>query len=567
MSLSIKDFARRGWYGREEVVGKNGIVVAKRPAAAEAGIRIMKKGGNAIDAAVATGFAIGVVEPMNSQIGGVGWLNAYTAGGEKVMIWAGARAPLKATPDMYELEDEGFGPYFRLVKKDENTEGHLSVGTPGLVAGLCMLHEMYGSLSLEEVMQPAILLAENGYPVCIYDVASISSSMKSMLRYPSMAEIFLSDGYPPRVGSRFTPSTLIVQKDLARTLSLIAKGGADVFYKGEIAEAISKDMELNGGLLSIEDLAKYEPIILKPRPQKYRGFEVLYMPNLNAGPLVMETLNIVEGYDIGDLGHNTPKTLHLISEAMNFAYSDYYEFMGDPDFTDVPLERLLSKNYASDIREQIDPEKVAVNVKKGIQDTYCEEHTTHLCTADRDGNVVSATLTEGGGFGSKVMVPNTGIILNNQMWGFNPEPGHPNSVEPGKCRVAPTTPIIILKSGDPFLTTGAPGGTRIPNCVSQVIMNVLDHRLSIQEAMEAPRIDKGSTIAYGEDTIVDSRIPKTTRKTLKRMGHRLRVVVDIPWIPGGTVNFAVPIGISIDKDKEDLKGGVDPFRPGEAIGY
>jgi len=529
----------------------------------------LKKGGNAIDAAVATGFVLTVVKPSSNSIGGVNWIVVRLADGETAIILGAGKAPMKAAPDMYELEPEGFGPYFRKVKDDANVIGHRSVAIPGLVAGFATLLEKYGTMDWEEVLQPAIRYAEEGFVVSILDIVGIAQRMEIILRYRATAEILLRNGFPPKLGrrDRWDGSERIVQRDLAESLRKIAEGGPEAFYRGEIAEAIVGDMEEHGGLMTDEDLATYEPWIVKPTPVSYRGHEVIYAHVITAGPLVMETLNILEGFDLGALGHNTPETLHLLAEAMGLAYSDYYQYVGDPNFVAVPSVGLSSKEYAAERRELIDLEKASVSVKPGDPWPHEGESTTHQCVVDKEGNVTSITQTLGGGFGSFVTVPGTGIILNDQMWGFNPEPGHANSVAPGKWRVAPTAPTIIAKDGVPLLSVGAPGGGRIPLAVTQVIMNVIDHGLGIQAAIEAPRIDRGSTLSMPDEIVLDSRIGEPTREALSRLGHKVFVVDEQPWVPGGSVNFAVPVGILIDPKTGRLHGGVDPYRIGAAVGY
>ena len=560
------------YFTRKEVIAKNGIVVAKHRLAAEAGIEVLKKGGNAIDAAVATSFAIGVVEPGLSGIGGQGWMMIYLSDtNESVFIWCGGRAPEKARSDMWELEPERKSLSYRdqkAVKDDANYEGYTSVSVPGLLSGLAKALDMYGTMSLKEVMQPAIKYAEEGFLIDWWNAAFIATVMRLASKFPALAKIFLKDGFPPR--PCFTPpmgvADRLVQKDLARTLKKISDGGPDVFYKGEIAQAIVDDMERNGGLLSMADLANYEPEIVKAVPGDYRGYDILYPPlAFTAGPMVMEALNILEGYNLTELGHNSVQSLHILCEALKLAFADYYR-MGDPDFIEVNLEKIVSKEYANEQRKKIKSNRASTKVQPRDRPGHSTDCTTHLGVVDKDRNMVSLTQSSCGLFGSGVVTPDTGIILNAAMTFFNPEPGKPFSVAPRKRPVAPVAPILITKDGDPFLNVGAPGDGRIPAALTQVIIDVIDHGMGIQEAHEAPRIDCGSCV--GVEMIADCRISEKIRKALKQMRHNILLVEDFPWAPGGPLNlFSVPVGVLVDSETGKLHGGVDPFRRGLALGY
>jgi gamma-glutamyltranspeptidase/glutathione hydrolase len=554
---------------RKEAVAENGMVVSKHPLASRAGVEILEKGGNAIDAAAATGFALMVVEPHMSTLGGVGWIVVRLADGDTDIILGAGKAPLKATPDMFELEPEGYGPFYRRVKNDANVYGHRAVAIPGLLAALAMMLDKYGNMDLEEVMQPAIGYAEDGFIVSLYDTMYISQMMGVIARFPETAKLVLRNGFPPRLARRdeWDGAERIRQEELAKSLRNISKGGPEVFYNGEIANAIARDMEEHSGLVAEKDLATYEPKVLKARPGSYRAKEVVYVPELCGGPLLMEVLNILEGFDLRAMGHNTSQTLHVLAEAMGLAYSDYYGYVGDPDFVRVPQRGMTSKEYAVERRGLIDVGRASVPVKPGNPWPHEGDFTTHHCAADKEGNVTSITQTIGGLFGSIVTVPDTGIILNNQMFGFNPQPGFANSIAPGKFRTGPPSPTIITDGQKPVLSVGAVGGPRIPLSLAQVIMNVIDHGMGIQAAIEAPRIDRGSVLRLADQIFVDSRIEGSVRDGLLELGHTLTVVDEQPWVPGGYENFATPIGMLLDPRTGRFHGGVDPYRPGQALGY
>lgn len=557
---------------RKEVIAKNGMVVAKHRLAAEAGVEVLKKGGNAIDAAVATSFAITVVEPWYSGIAGLGYITIYLSDtNESVSICCGGRAPEKARPDMWELEPERQSPSYshhKAVKGNANYQGYTSVCVPALLSGLAKALDMYGTMSLKQVMKPAIKYAEEGFLVDWLDVAFIGGAMKEISKFPALSKIYLRNGFPP-VPSFMQPQHIadrLVQRDFAETLRKISDGGPDVFYKGEIAQAIVDDMERNDGLLTMKDLATYEPEIVKVVPGDYRGYDVLYPPlAFTAGPMVIQVLNILEGYNLVELRHNSIQSLHILCEALKLAFDDFYK-MGDQDFIEVPLKKIVSKEYAREQRRKMESVRAPAKVQSSSRPGYEPGCTTHLGVIDKDRNMVSLTQTLGAGWGSGVGPPNTGIILNGCMCQFDPEPGKPWSVAPRKRPTTPCTPILVTKDGNSFLNVGAPGDGRIQAALIQIIINVIDYGMNIQRAMESPRIDCGSCI--GAEMIADSRISERTSKALERMGHNVSLVKDLPWSPGGSfLAFARPVGILVDQKKGRLHGGVDPSKRNLALGY
>jgi len=540
------------------------MVAAKHPLIGEAGVDIMRRGGNAVDAAVAAAFVDCVVEPAMNGIGGEGVMAIHMAEtGEDVIIDYVGRPSKNCRPDMYELERERgevglFG--WIAVKDDANLIGYRAPTVPGMVAGLCLALERYGTMSLEEVMGSAIRIAEEGFVVGYALFEHIATSMEVLSRYPEWVKIFLKGGcfpYRPWNRAQRMPPEVLIQKDLAESLRKIAMGGPDVFYRGEIADAIARGMRRNGGLITEDDLASYEPIVTKPTPGDYRGYKVVYDPT-HAGTTLMEALNILEGYDLRRLRHGSARSIHLIIEALRLAFADRFRYMGDPEFVKVPQRGLTSKEYAEVRRRSIDPNR-AMMVEPGEPRRYEGVNTTHLSVVDKDRNMVSINQTLVTIFGSGVVVPGTGIILDSAMAGLDPEPGHANSIQPWKRRIQNVCPTLLLKEDRPFLNIGAPGGRAIPASLVQVTVNVVDYGMDIQEAIEAPRVTTEVEEAY-----VDDRVPARICETLRRMGHKV-VPVD-----RAMYNFARPVGILVDHKREMLHGGVDCLftaLESQAVGY
>ena len=571
---------------KEEAMAEQGMVVAKHPLAAQAGLEILKQGGNAIDAAVATGFAISVVEPMMSSIAGVGFMVIYLAGqGRSVVVEYPPRAPKAARPDMYRvLDGANLGIAIYDVEGGENVEGYRSITVPGTVSGLCLAHSMFGKLPLPQVMEPAIALSEEGFPVTWYLSLCIGNSMDLLQRSPAAAQVFLTDGRPLRHSA--TPAELLVQKDLGRVLRLIAKKGAAGFHSGEVAAAIEEDMAANGGLITRDDLASYQAVARDPASTTYRGYNVLTADVHHGGTTLLQTLNILESLDLHSQAHNSPEYLHLFIEAARHAFADRYRYLGDRDFVDVPMRGILSKEYARDLAQGTDGHTPGPWVEgdaepwvhystQALHDPWAYERrssgtayapspptdgdcTTHFGTVDRERNLVSCTQTAVSQFGSKIMTPGLGVLWNNGMIWFNPEPGMANSIAPWKRPLTNMAPIIVLKGGRPYLSIGAPGGRRIINANTQVFLNVVEFGMGVQEAIARPRVD-----ASGRDVLVDSRLDEATIAALSSIGHEVSVVEE----SAADINFATPLGILVDHETGRVCGGVDVFRVAEARGY
>ena len=566
---------------KTEVIADEGCVVAEHPLAAEVGAKALADGGNAVDAAVAMAFALGVVEPMMSGIGGGGFMLIHLAKQRKnVGIEFLPRVPMAARPDMYELDPERqaagiFG--WPGVKEDANSVGYLSVGVPGAVAGLSEAQRRYGAKSLAWTLEPAIGLANEGFIVDWYIAALTGASMDRLRRFPETAAIFLPNDAPPLTPVRtYTPVEPLRQPELGRTLSRLAKRGPEEFYRGETARAIVADMTANGGLLSMEDLASYQPTHYDEVLEgSYRGYTIVATPRTTAGPTIVEMLNILEGFSLEQLGSLSAAALHRMAEAQRLAFVDRFTYIADPAFADVPFGGLVSKAYAEERRREILPDKATPG--NGPGDPWRFEpgatrrtpgqgagvsadpaFTTHLCVVDRDRNMVSLMNTIGDLWGSYATSPGTGVLLNDAMVWFNPVPGQVNSVAPGKTPVSNLTALLALKDGQPLLTIGAPGGRKVITGVLQSVINFIDHGQSLQDAIAAPRVH-----CEGETVQVDSRISPAVRAELEAMGHKLQVLDETHIM----ANFARPVGIAVDPTTGKLRSGVDVLRPAAAVGF
>ncbi len=472
------------------VQGTNGMVVTSHILATKSALEVLKKRGNAIDAAVTAAFSLAVTQPRSGNIGGGGFmLISSEQKGEVIAIDYREKAPGKATVDM--LLDKS-----RNADSQVSRYSHLAAGVPGTVAGLAMALEQYGTISLKEAMAPAIKLAEEGFIVTPRFSAGLKSKEEMLKKWDSSKRIF----YKPD-GSYYEPGDLFVQKDLAATLKRIAEHGSKEFYEGRTAELLVAEMARHGGLVSMDDMKNYSPVLRAPVHGTYRGYDVYSMsPPSSGGVHVVEILNILEGYPISEYGHNSAQTIHLMAEAMKRAYADRSKYLGDEDFTDVPLKGLTSKKYAASLREGIDTENATPSktIAPGKPLPFESNETTHFSIVDTFGNAVSNTYTINFSYGSGIVVEGAGFLLNNQMDDFSSKPGVPNAygliggeankIEPNKRMLSSMSPTIVKQDGKNFLATGSPGGSRIITTTLQVIMNVIDHGLNIQSAVAAPRI-------------------------------------------------------------------------------
>lgn len=499
---------------------KNGMVASQEALASEIGLQILKEGGNAVDAAVAVGFALAVTLPRAGNLGGGGFMMIYDAKTKQtIALDYREKAPNKAYRDMY-LDKKG--------DADSNLSRYhgLAVGVPGTVAGLVTALNAHGSMPLAQVMAPAIKLAEEGIEVTPGLAESLIALEARLKKWPSTAKIFFKPGGTPyQVGERLR------QPELAASMKLIAAQGAAGFYKGKTAEQIVKAVNDAGGLMSLQDMAEYQAISREPVRGNYRGYDILSMPPPSSGGIhIIEILNILEGYPLKDYGQNSAQTIHLMSEAMQLAYADRSEYLGDADFIDVPVKGLTSEKYAAKLRATIDPNKArpATEVKPNNPMPYESDQTTHFSVVDKQGNAVANTYTLNFSYGTGLVAEGTGILLNNEMDDFSAKPGVPNAygllggdanaVEPSKRPLSSMSPTMVFKDGAPFVVTGSPGGSRIISTVTQIISNVIDHDMNIAEATHAPRIHD----QWMPDEIrIEKALSVDTIKKLESMGHKV----------------------------------------------
>ena len=469
---------------RKGVWAKHGMVASQSTHATEVGLEILERGGNAVDAAVAASLALGVTEQYHSGIGGGGFILIFDAGTEEVTaIDAREKAPVKAHRDMFP-GDGGSGM---------SREGPLAVGVPGLLAGLDEAVREFGTMRLKELIAPSVSLAREGFEIGHYFSRTLVRKEEKLKRHPETAKVYLlPDGSPP------PPDHILVQRDLARTYERIAAEGVDLFYKGELGEKIARYVQQEGGLITTNDMSSYEPVRREPVRGTYHGYRIYSMPPPSSGGVhLVQMLNALEEYDLGALGFGSSGYVHLLAEVMKWAFRDRAEYLGDPDFVDVPVARLVSKEYAEEFRRLVNQDAV-LQLEKRLEQKQEGAHTSHLSVVDRWGNAVAITQTVNLNFGSGLIVPGTGIVLNDEMDDFSSRPGVPNAfglvgseanaIAPGKRPLSSMTPTIVTKDGKVVLVLGSPGGPKIITSVLQVILNVLDFGMGVSEAVAAPRV-------------------------------------------------------------------------------
>ncbi|WP_446377943.1 gamma-glutamyltransferase [Coleofasciculus sp. D1-CHI-01] len=538
------------------VIAENGMVSSQERYATEAGLAVLKEGGNAIDAAVTMGFTMAVTLPSAGNIGGGGFMLVHLADeNQTIAIDYREKAPQAATRDMF-LDETGD------VDPEKSRHSYLAVGVPGTVAGLTMALEKYGTISLARALQPAIELAENGFPVSEYLHRSLVAVKERMQAYPASLAIFYKPG-----GEPYQIGETLMQRDLAQSLRLIAREGSKAFYHGAIADAIVTEMAANDGLISKADLAEYQPVIREPIRGTYRGYEIYSMPPPSSGGIhLVQLLNILEAFPLSELGQNTAQTIHLMTESMKLAYADRSKYLGDTDFVSVPISGLISKSYAEQLRRNINLTQATPSqeIAPGNPNPFIESNnTTHYSVIDNQGNAVANTYTLNFSYGSKITVPGTGILLNNEMNDFSAKPGVPNAfgliggefnaIEPEKRMLSSMTPTIVLKDEQPFLVTGSPGGSRIITTVLQVILNVIDHDMNIAKATNAVRVHHQW---LPDQLMVEQGLNGDTSRLLEEKGHQITVTNTM----GSTQSIML-----VD---QTLNGASDPRRPGAlTLGY
>src|SRR5450432_1344593 len=545
------------------VAAENGMVASAQHLATEVGVDILKRGGNVIHAAVAVGYALAVVYPAAGNLGGGGFMTIRFSDGRTTFLDFREKAPRAASRDMY-LDKDGH------VIKDVTTTGWLAVGVPGTVAGLEYAREKYGTTARATLIEPAIKLAEDGFALDQGDVDMLVSATEDLRRFSTTADIFLNKGQPFSAGQR------LLQPDLANTLRLIRELGVDGFYKGKTGTAIVEASRAGGGIIDSDDLERYKVRELSPVECDYRGYHVISAPPPGSGGVALcEMLNILEGYPLREMGWGSAQALHCEIEAMRHAFADRYSLIGDPDFVDDPIRTLTEKGYAAKIRNEIKPDRAGLSseIRQGVA-PHEGSNTTHFSIIDDAGNAVSMTYTLNDWCGAKGVATGTGVLMNDEMDDFTPNPdlantygsirGNANAIAPGKTPLSSMSPTIVTKDGKPVLILGTPGGSRIITTVLQTILNVVDFQMNIQEAVDAPRVhhqwlpDMTKTEPYA--------LSSDTRRIMESMGYRFEnsepanhvdaIIVGAPNL-GGTA-----IGRNRYYGANDPRGGT-----GLALGY
>ncbi|QJI21490.1 MULTISPECIES: gamma-glutamyltransferase [unclassified Pseudomonas] len=545
------------------VAGENGMVVTAQHLATHVGVDVLKAGGNAVDAAVAVAYALAVVYPAAGNLGGGGFMTVQLADGRKTFLDFREKAPLAATADMYLDKDGNVVPGL-------SAKGHLAVGVPGTVSGMELALSKYGTLKRAQVIAPAIKLAENGFALDQGDIDMLHSATEEFKKDQDLRGIFLNKGEPLQVGQK------LVQKDLARTLREISAKGTDGFYKGWVAKAIVDSSQAGKGIIAQADLDKYQTRELAPIECDYRGYHVVSAPPPSSGGLVIcQIMNILEGYPMAELGYGSAQGTHYQIEAMRHAYVDRNSYLGDPDFVQNPVEHLLDKNYAAKLRAAIEPQKAgdSTAIKPGVA-PHEGSNTTHYSIVDKWGNAVSVTYTLNDWFGAGVMASKTGVILNDEMDDFTVKVGVPNmyglvqgeanAIAPGKAPLSSMSPTIVTKDGKAVMVIGTPGGSRIITATLLTILNVIDYKMNIQEAVNAPR--------FHQQWMPDSTNLETfalspdTQKILESWGHKFAGPQDANHLAAILVGAPSLDGKPVGNNR--FYGANDPRRnTGLSLGY
>lgn len=538
---------------RQGVIADSGMVVSAHPQSSGIGVHILQKGGNAVDAAVATAFALAVCYPEAGNIGGGGFMVIRTIDGKTDMIDFREKAPLIATGNMY-LDGDGN------VSDGLSTESHLASGVPGTIDGLVNAHSKYGILPFRDIIQPAIDLAESGFTVTLEQAEDLNSNRAKFIERNSVRPAFVKD-------TPWNEGDILIQTSLAETLKRIKDFGRDGFYSGKTARLIVKEMKRGNGIISEQDLNEYKSLSRVPVSTDYKGYKIITAPPPSAGGIILiQLLKMIEPYPLKDWGFLSPRTIHLMAEAERRVFADRSQHMGDPDYMKIPADDLTGKKYLIHRMSTFDEKKASssLNIQPGSPSEYVSEETTHYSVVDSKGNAVAVTTTLNGTFGNSIVVDSAGFLMNNQMDDFSAKPGYPNmygliggetnSIQPGKRMLSSMTPTIVEKDGRLFLVAGSPGGSTIPTSVFQVIVNVIDFKMNIQEAVDAGRFHHQwlpDWISY-EENAIDS----ITIKKLTEMGHELKSRKSI-----GRVNAVMVL------QDETKAGGADKRGNNSSCGY
>ena len=519
------------------VIAERGIVAANHPLAASAGVEMFAKGGNAIDAAIAACLTVSVVEPAMSSIFGAGFMVVHLADGRTLALDNYIKSPAVARDGMYRLEKVQGGVF--KVEGALNEVGHLAVGVPGSLRAYHECALRFGNLPWEELCGPSIRHARDGFTISRLLADFIAGDRDRLARFQATADVFLDGGEPRKAGSS------LVRSDYAETLEAIGRDGPDLLYGGDLGRRVADDMREYGGILTLDDLRRYEVRERDIVQSTYRGYEIRGIgPCSSGGVILAQALNILEGSDLAAIGFGNARSVHVVAEALKIAFADRARYLGDPDEAPVPVEWLASKEYADRRRADIDPTRAkihrsgtaipgepgfdeaseAAKLRRGEPASVESANTTHVTACDREGNMVSTTQTLNGAFGSFVTVPGTGMLLNNCMMIFDPRPGRRQSVGPSKRPVSSNTPTLVLRAGRPFMALGAPGATRIPAAVLQTIINVIDHQMPLQAAVEAPRCHAGSE---GDGLLMEPDFSPDVVRELEGLGHPVSQVARV----------------------------------------
>ena len=506
---------------KKTAMSSTGMVTTQHYIATRVGENVLSDGGNAYDAAVAIGFALAVVLPRAGNIGGGGFMLMYNENNQEAFsIDYREKAPAASYQKMY-LNNQG-----ELIK-GKSTYGYLASGVPGTVAGLWEVHKKFGSLPWDQLLAPAIDLAENGFEVSVYMSDMLIRYHEKLSGFEETSKIFQKD-YPNFLTKKF------IQKDLAQTLKIIAKNGRDGFYKGRIANHIAKDMSQNGGLITKTDLENYQPVWRKPLVGTYKDVNIITMgPPSSGGVHILQMLNILENFNLKKLGHNSIEYVNILTETMKHAYADRSLYLGDPDYYQVPVNKLINKTYANNIASKISKNEITPSskIKPGRLDDVESFETTHFSVADSQGNIISSTYTLNSSFGSGVVIKGTGILMNNEMDDFSAAPGIPNQfgllgseaneIQPGKRPLSSMTPTIVTKNNEFFFSTGSPGGSRIISAVLQSIINIVDFDMNLEDATKAIRIHHQW---YPDLLQIENGYPEGLAATLENNGYNVKFI-------------------------------------------
>tara|TARA_B100001142_G_scaffold253381_2_gene254080 strand:+ start:59 stop:1813 length:1755 start_codon:yes stop_codon:yes gene_type:complete len=559
-------------YVKTEAVSNNGMVATKDKLSTEAGLEILRLGGNAVDAGIAACLAVGVVEPESSGIGGGGYMT-FQVGEQGGVIGFPMKGPLNGTPEMYELTGESSVGSFGWagVKNNENIHGYKSIAVPGCIAGLLEAHKRFGKIPLSEVVSPAVKLARDGFYPEWFTLYKFASLTEMLLRYEELGKTFMPSGILP-FGGIDGPYTL-KQKNLANTLEVIGKNGLDGFYRSEITENIVNDIQNNGGILTMEDFDQYKPFFWdKGLEFKYRD-KIIRVPKYAcAGITSAMTMKTLNGFDLSRLDHNSSEMLHLYISSARMAYADRFKYVADPEFADVPWNGMISDKYIEkrqkEIKDTAPSTFKAGNpwIEEGRDPKFVLESsqprpdsgTTHLGVIDKDGNAVSITNTIMSGFGSGIIPKNTGVVMNNGMMWYDPTPNRVNSIASGKFPLNNMTPALVIGKDGVEISVGASGGRRITNCVTSLLVKMIDYKMSPQKAIDEPRVDCSSMT-----TDVSPELDINVIKELTDKGHKMRVLGE-GFTQTGFAKFASPVAIT--KHGNEFRAGVDTFHAAHAEG-